>query len=173
MVGGKHPMEGTSAQAFDWDGFVPRRRMFACVVYEADSEVTVDAFHCLIAILAEKHTSFSRARFGNEDGTYPAGSLVWMNRETTHTPEEPEERRSYLVLWPEGVKRCLTISSEIVFRPPDSSPSKRNGPAGTHRCYESVNQSGSMVQCLPNAKGNSKTDCRPTNKPPWSETHEG
>jgi anti-sigma factor ChrR (cupin superfamily) len=39
----------------------------------------------------------------DEDGTYPAGSLVWMNRETTHTPKT-RGKTLILVLWPEGVK---------------------------------------------------------------------
>ena len=39
----------------------------------------------------------------DEDGTYPTGSLVWMNRETTHTPKT-RGKTLILVLWPEGVK---------------------------------------------------------------------
>jgi len=39
----------------------------------------------------------------DEDGTYPAGSIVWMNRETTHTPKT-RGKTLILVLWPEGVK---------------------------------------------------------------------
>ena len=39
----------------------------------------------------------------DEEGTYPTGSIVWRNRETTHTPKT-RGKTLILVLWPEGVK---------------------------------------------------------------------
>jgi len=70
--------------------------------WEADSEVTVDAFmphshpggECYLVLKGE---------VWDEDGSYPTGSIVWMNRETTHTPKT-RGKTLILVLWPEGVK---------------------------------------------------------------------
>jgi anti-sigma factor ChrR (cupin superfamily) len=41
----------------------------------------------------------------DESGTYPAGSIVWMNRGSKHTPRGTKDGETIvLVLWPEGVK---------------------------------------------------------------------
>ena len=72
------------------------------MLYDADSDVEVDAFmphshpggECYLVLEGE---------VWDEDGTYPTGSIVWMGRETTHTPRT-RGRTLILVLWPEGVK---------------------------------------------------------------------
>jgi anti-sigma factor ChrR (cupin superfamily) len=83
-------------------GKLKREDATSLVLYDADSEVTVDAFmphshpggECYLVLEGE---------VWDEDGTYPAGSIVWMNRETTHTPKT-RGKTLILVLWPEGVK---------------------------------------------------------------------
>ena len=39
----------------------------------------------------------------DEDGTYPPGSIVWMDPGSTHTPKT-KGQTLILVLWPDGVK---------------------------------------------------------------------
>ena len=83
-------------------GKLKREDATSLVLYDADSEVTVDAFmphshpggECYVVLEGE---------VWDEDGTYPAGSIVWMGRETTHTPKT-RGKTLILVLWPEGVK---------------------------------------------------------------------
>lgn len=83
-------------------GKLKREDATSLVLYDADSEVTVDAFmphshpggECYVVLEGE---------VWDEDGTYPAGSIVWMDRETTHTPKT-RGKTLILVLWPEGVK---------------------------------------------------------------------
>ncbi len=72
------------------------------VLYEADFEAMVDA------VMPHSHPGGEayivlEGEVWDEDGTYPAGSLVWMNRETTHTPKT-RGKTLILVLWPEGVQ---------------------------------------------------------------------
>jgi anti-sigma factor ChrR (cupin superfamily) len=44
-----------------------------------------------------------RGAIVDESGTYPAGSMVWMNRGSKHTPRgTPEGDTVVLVLWPAG-----------------------------------------------------------------------
>ena len=83
-------------------GRLYREEVCSLVLYEADTDVTVDAF------LPHSHPGGEayivlEGEVWDEDGTYPTGSLVWMNRETTHTPKT-RGKTLILVLWPEGVK---------------------------------------------------------------------
>ena len=83
-------------------GRLHREDACSLVLYEADSEVEVDAFmphthpggECYLVLEGE---------VWDESGTYPTGSLVWMERDTTHTPRT-RGKTLILVLWPEGVK---------------------------------------------------------------------
>ena len=71
-------------------GKLKREDATSLVLYDADSEVTVDAFmphshpggECYVVLEGE---------VWDEDGTYPAGSIVWMDRETTRTPKTRED----------------------------------------------------------------------------------
>jgi anti-sigma factor ChrR (cupin superfamily) len=67
-------------------GRLYREDACSLVLYEADSEVTVDAFMPHSHPGGEAYIVLE-GEVWDEDGTYPAGSLVWMNRETTHTPK--------------------------------------------------------------------------------------
>jgi len=72
------------------------------VLYDADAKVEVEAFmphmhpggECYLVLTGEVYDEF---------GTYPAGSIVWMDPETQHNPKT-RERTLILVLWPKGVK---------------------------------------------------------------------
>ena len=44
-----------------------------------------------------------RGEVYDDEGTYPQGTLVWMDPETTHNPKT-REKTLILVLWPKGVK---------------------------------------------------------------------
>ena len=83
-------------------GKLKREEKTSLVLYEANSEVEVDAF------MPHNHPGGEvyivlEGEVWDEDGTYPQGSIVWMNRETTHTPRT-RGKTLILVLWPEGVK---------------------------------------------------------------------
>jgi len=83
-------------------GRLYREEKTSLVLYEAESEVEVDAF------MAHSHPGGEvyvvlEGEVWDEDGTYPEGSIVWMDRETTHTPRT-RGKTLILVLWPEGVK---------------------------------------------------------------------
>ena len=83
-------------------GKLKREEKTSLVLYEADTEVTVDAFMPHMHPGGEAYLVLE-GEVWDEDGTYPTGSIVWMNRETTHTPKTPG-KTLILVLWPEGVK---------------------------------------------------------------------
>ena len=83
-------------------GKLKREEKCLLVLYDADSEVTVDAFMLHMHPGGEAYLVLE-GEVWDEDGTYPTGSLVWMNRETTHTPKT-RGKTLILVLWPEGVK---------------------------------------------------------------------
>ena len=67
-------------------GKLKREEKTSLVLYEAQSEVEVDAFmphshpggECYVVLEGE---------VWDEDGTYPTGSIVWMDPESTHTPK--------------------------------------------------------------------------------------
>jgi anti-sigma factor ChrR (cupin superfamily) len=83
-------------------GKLKREDKTSLVLYEAQSEVEVDAFmphnhpggECYVVLEGE---------VWDEDGTYPTGSIVWMDPESTHTPKT-RGKTLILVLWPQGVK---------------------------------------------------------------------
>ena len=83
-------------------GKLKREEKTSLVLYEADSEVTVDAFMPHMHPGGEAYLVLD-GEVWDEEGTYPTGSIVWMNRETTHTPKT-RGKTLILVLWPEGVK---------------------------------------------------------------------
>ena len=83
-------------------GKLKREEKTSLVLYEADTEVTVDAFMPHMHPGGEAYLVLE-GEVWDEDGTYPTGSIVWMNRETTHTPKT-RGKTLILVLWPEGVK---------------------------------------------------------------------
>ena len=83
-------------------GRLYREDACSLVLYEADTDVTVDAFMPHSHPGGEAYIVLE-GEVWDEDGTYPTGSLVWMNRETKHTPKT-RGKTLILVLWPEGVK---------------------------------------------------------------------
>lgn len=83
-------------------GRLYREDACSLVLYEADSEVEVDAFMPHSHPGGEAYIVLE-GEVWDENGTYPTGSLVWMERETTHTPRT-RGKTLILVLWPEGVK---------------------------------------------------------------------
>ena len=83
-------------------GKLKREEKTSLVLYEADTEVTVDAFMPHMHPGGEAYLVLE-GEVWDEDGTYPTGSIVWMNRETNHTPKT-RGKTLILVLWPEGVK---------------------------------------------------------------------
>ena len=76
-------------------GKLKREDKCSLVLYDADSEVTVDAFMPHMHPGGEAYLVLE-GEVWDDEGTYPTGSIVWMNRETTHTPlEKLEARRLY------------------------------------------------------------------------------
>jgi anti-sigma factor ChrR (cupin superfamily) len=83
-------------------GKLAREGECSLVLYDADAEVEVEAFmphmhpggECYLVLKGEVYDEF---------GTYPAGSIVWMEPESEHNPKT-RERTLILVLWPKGVK---------------------------------------------------------------------
>ncbi|MGY8755583.1 MAG: cupin domain-containing protein [Candidatus Poseidoniales archaeon] len=83
-------------------GRLHREDSTSLVLYDVVSDVEVDAF------MAHNHPGGEvyivlEGEVWDEDGTYPTGSIVWMGRDTTHTPRT-RGQTLILVLWPEGVK---------------------------------------------------------------------
>ena len=83
-------------------GKLAREDGLSLVLYDVVSDVDVDAFMPHSHPGGEAYIVLE-GEVWDEDGTYPTGSLVWMNRETTHTPKT-RGKTLILVLWPEGVK---------------------------------------------------------------------
>ena len=83
-------------------GKLAREDALSLVLYDVVSDVDIDAFmphsHPWRRMLPR-----SRRRGLGRRWTYPEGSIVWMDRETTHTPRT-RGQTLILVLWPEGVK---------------------------------------------------------------------
>ena len=126
-------------------GKLKREEKTSLVLYEAQSEVEVDAFmphshpggECYVVLEGE---------VWDEDGTYPTGSIVWMDPESTHTPKT-RGKTLILVLWPQGVKGCLTYASvagadSSMFQPskPVSAvmPQKNNGGMSSGESFHST-----------------------------------
>ncbi len=83
-------------------GKLSREGSTSLVLYDVKSEVDVDAF------MPHSHPGGEvyivlEGEVWDEDGTYPEGSIVWMDRDSTHTPKT-RGQTLILVLWPEGVK---------------------------------------------------------------------
>lgn len=83
-------------------GKLAREGDCSLVLYDADSEVEVEAFMPHMHPGGEAYLVL-RGEVYDESGTYPQGSLVWMDPETTHNPKT-REKTLILVLWPKGVK---------------------------------------------------------------------
>lgn len=83
-------------------GRLAREDSTSLVLYDADAEVEVEAFQPHLHPGGEAYLVLSGEVY-DEFGTYPAGSIVWMDPGTQHTPKT-RERTLILVLWPDGVK---------------------------------------------------------------------
>ena len=83
-------------------GRIAREDSTSLVLYDADAEVEVEAFQPHMHPGGEVYLVLTGEVY-DEFGTYPAGSIVWMDPETKHNPKT-RERTLILVLWPDGVK---------------------------------------------------------------------
>ena len=83
-------------------GRLKREGECSLVLYDADAEVEVEAFMPHMHPGGEAYLVLTGEVY-DEFGTYPAGSIVWMDPETTHNPKT-REKTLILVLWPKGVK---------------------------------------------------------------------
>jgi anti-sigma factor ChrR (cupin superfamily) len=83
-------------------GRLQREGECSLVLYDADAEVEVQAFMPHMHPGGEAYIVLEGEVY-DEFGTYPAGSLVWMDPGTQHNPKT-RERTLILVLWPKGVK---------------------------------------------------------------------
>jgi anti-sigma factor ChrR (cupin superfamily) len=83
-------------------GRLAREDNTSLVLYDADAEVEVEAFQPHMHPGGEVYLVLSGEVY-DEFGTYPAGSIVWMDPGTEHNPKT-RERTLILVLWPDGVK---------------------------------------------------------------------
>jgi len=83
-------------------GRLAREDNTSLVLYDADAEVEVEAFQRHMHPGGEAYLVLSGEVY-DEFGTYPAGSIVWMDPGTEHNPKT-RERTLILVLWPDGVK---------------------------------------------------------------------
>ena len=83
-------------------GRLAREDSTSLVLYDVDSEVEIDAFMPHTHPGGEVYLVLE-GEVVDEDGTYPTGSIVWMNPGTTHTPRT-QGKTLILVLWPDGVK---------------------------------------------------------------------
>ena len=85
-------------------GKLKREEKTSLVLYEAQSDVEVDAFmphshpggECYVVLEGE---------VWDEDGTYPTGSIVWMDPESTHTPKTRQDAHPRAVA--PGREGCL------------------------------------------------------------------
>ena len=83
-------------------GKLAREDALSLVLYDVVSDVDI------VALMPHSHPGGEcylvlEGEVWDEDGTYPEGSIVWMDRETTHTPRT-RGQTLILVLWPEGEK---------------------------------------------------------------------
>jgi len=83
-------------------GKLAREGSTSLVLYDCAAEVEVDAFMPHMHPGGEVYLVLEGEVY-DEDGTYPKGSIVWMNPGTQHTPKT-RENTLILVLWPDGVK---------------------------------------------------------------------
>ncbi len=83
-------------------GRLHREDTTSLVLYDVVSDVAIDAFMPHTHPGGEVYIVLE-GEVWDDDGTYPQGSIVWMNRGTTHNPRT-RGQTLILVLWPEGVK---------------------------------------------------------------------
>ncbi len=83
-------------------GKLAREDSTSLVLYDVETEVEVNAFMPHMHPGGEVYFVLEGEVY-DEDGTYPTGSIVWMNPGTTHTPKT-KGKTLILVLWPNGVK---------------------------------------------------------------------
>lgn len=72
------------------------------VLYDVVSDVDIEAFMPHSHPGGETYLVLEGEVY-DEDGTYPPGSIVWMDPGSTHTPKT-KGQTLILVLWPDGVK---------------------------------------------------------------------
>jgi len=83
-------------------GKLAREGPTSLVLYDCEAEVEVDAFMPHMHPGGEVYLVLEGEVY-DEEGTYPKGSIVWMNPGTQHNPKT-RENTLILVLWPDGVK---------------------------------------------------------------------
>ena len=83
-------------------GKLAREGATSLVLYDCEAEVEVDAFMPHMHPGGEVYLVLEGEVY-DEEGTYPKGSIVWMNPGTQHNPKT-RENTLILVLWPDGVK---------------------------------------------------------------------
>jgi len=83
-------------------GRIAREDSTSLVLYDADPEVEVEAFQPHMHPGGEVYLVLEGEVY-DEFGTYPKGSIVWMDPKSEHNPKT-RERTLILVLWPDGVK---------------------------------------------------------------------
>lgn len=83
-------------------GKLKREEKCSLVLYDVESEVTVDAFMPHMHPGGEAYLVLE-GEVWDDDGAYPVGSIVWMDKASKHNPKT-RGRTLILVLWPEGVK---------------------------------------------------------------------
>jgi len=83
-------------------GRLARDEQTSLVLYEAETEVEIDAFMPHTHPGGEAYLVLEGEVY-DEEGTYPSGSIVWMRPGSTHTPKT-RGNTLILVLWPNGVK---------------------------------------------------------------------
>ena len=83
-------------------GRIAREDSTSLVLYDADPEVEVEAFKPHSHPGGEVYLVLEGEVY-DEFGTYPKGSIVWMDPNSEHNPKT-SERTLILVLWPDGVK---------------------------------------------------------------------
>ena len=83
-------------------GRIAREDSTSLVLYDADPEVEVEAFKPHSHPGGEVYLVLEGEVY-DEFGTYPKGSIVWMDPNSEHNPKT-RERTLILVLWPDGVK---------------------------------------------------------------------
>ena len=83
-------------------GKLARQDSTSLVLYDVKTDVEVDAFMPHMHPGGEVYFVLEGEVY-DDDGTYPTGSIVWMDPGTTHTPKTRGDTL-ILVLWPDGVK---------------------------------------------------------------------
>ena len=86
-------------------GKLARQDKISLVLYDCECEVEVDAFVPHMHPGGEAYLVLEGEVY-DDQGTYPKGSIVWMNPGSHHNPKT-REKTLILVLWPNGVKTIL------------------------------------------------------------------